>query len=53
MPHPPSGWRTAFVDIDPRANGMPCRHQQGEVDSCLECGYCFNEHTGNVVFKVH
>ena len=53
MPHPPAGWRTAFVDIDPRANGMPCRHQQGKVDSCLECGYCFNEHTGNVVFKVH
>jgi len=53
MPAPPETWRAAFIDIDPRANGMPCRHQQGEVASCLECGYCFNEHSGNVVFKVH
>lgn len=53
MPLPPDDWRLAFIDIDPRASGMPCRHQQGEVDSCLECGYCFRENTGNVVFKVH
>ena len=53
MPLPPDGWRTAFIDIDPRASGMPCRHQQGQVDSCLECGYCFGEEGGNVVFKVH
>jgi Gene product 88 len=53
MPPPPEGWRAAFIDIDPRASGMPCRHQQGEVDSCLECGYCFREDAGNVVFKVH
>ena len=50
---PPDGWRTAFINIDPRASGMPCRHQQGEVDSCLECGYCFHGNAGNVVFKVH
>jgi len=53
MPPPPESWRTAFIEIDPRASGMPCRHQQGEVDSCLECGYCFRENAGNVVFKVH
>jgi len=53
MPPPPKDWRAAFIDIDPRATGMPCRHQQGEVDSCLECGYCFNHDSGNVVFKVH
>lgn len=53
MPLPPSGWRVAFLDFDPRANGTPCRHQQGEVESCLECGYCFRQHAGNVVFKVH
>ena len=53
MPLPPAHWRAAFIEIDPRANGIPCRHQQGEVASCLECGYCFNEHAGNVVFKVH
>jgi len=53
MPLPPNGWRVAFIDIDSRASGMPCRHQQGEVDSCLECGYCFRENAGNVVFKVH
>ena len=53
MPLPPEAWRAAFIAIDPRATGVPCRHQQGEVASCLECGYCFNEHAGNVVFKVH
>jgi hypothetical protein len=53
MPLPPEGWRVAFLEIDPRASGLPCRHQQGQVDSCLECGYCFREHAGNVVFKVH
>ena len=53
MPPPPESWRAAFIDIDSRASGMPCRHQQGEVDSCLECGYCFRENAGNVVFKVH
>lgn len=53
MPLPPENWRAAFIEIDPRATGVPCRHQQGEVASCLECGYCFHEHGGNVVFKVH
>ena len=53
MPLPPQGWRTAFLDIDHRANGLPCRHQQGQGESCLECGYCFRTDTGNVVFKVH
>ena len=53
MPLPPETWRAAFIELAPRATGIPCRHQQGEVASCLECGYCFNEHTGNVVFKVH
>ena len=42
MPLPPAHWRAAFIEIDPRANGIPCRHQQGEVASCLECGYCFH-----------
>lgn len=49
----PEHWRTAFIEIDPRASGMPCRHQNGQVDSCLECGYCFREQAGNVVFKIH
>lgn len=53
MPLPPEGWRMAFIEIDPRADGTPCRHQQGEVESCLQCGYCFREREGNVVFKVH
>ncbi len=53
MPDPPENWRAAFIEVDPRATGVPCRHQQGEVGSCLECGYCFNKHVGNVVFKVH
>jgi hypothetical protein len=53
MPLPPPDWRMAFIETDPRAHGAPCRHQQGEVDSCLECGYCFRETAGNVVFKIH
>lgn len=53
MPLPPPDWRTAFIENDPRANGTPCRHQQGQVESCLECGYCFTQNGGNVVFKVH
>jgi len=53
MPLPPAGWRVAFIEVDRRANGVACRHQQGQVASCLECGYCFRDHAGNVVFKVH
>jgi len=53
MPLPPANWRIAFIESDPRASGLPCRHQQGQVNSCLECGYCFREREGNVVFKVH
>jgi hypothetical protein len=54
LPLPPNnGWRTAFLAIDPRASGIKCRHQQGEVESCLECGYCFRKADGNVIFKVH
>ena len=53
MQLPPNGWRVAFLDIDARASGMPCRQQQGQVESCLECGYCFRPNGGNVVFKVH
>lgn len=53
MPLPPDGWRVAFIQTDPRANGMRCKQQHGEVDSCLDCGYCFQQHNGNVVFLVH
>lgn len=53
MSLPPEGWRTAFIDADDRASGLPCRHQQGHANTCLECGYCFREDEGNVVFKVH
>ena len=53
MPLPPEDWRTAFLAIDPRSSGIRCRHQQGEVESCLECGYCFRKADGNVIFKVH
>ena len=53
MPLPPVGWRTAFIEEDPRAQGMPCKKQQGHVESCLTCGYCLFSDTGHVVFKVH
>jgi hypothetical protein len=53
MPLPPAGWRTAFIEEDPRAQGMLCKKQQGHVESCLTCGYCLFSDTGHVVFKVH
>ena len=52
MPLPPKGWRTAFVDRDPRAKGILCPEQTGEVKSCLDCGYCFQQKEGHVIFKV-
>ncbi len=53
MPLPPEGWRVAFVQSDPRARGLLCKEQSQQEASCLECGYCFREGAGNVVFKVH
>jgi len=51
MPLPPKGWRVAFINNDPRANGVKCKHQANLKSSCLECGYCFNRKHGNVIFK--
>lgn len=53
MPNPPKHWRKAFLDIDARAQGLPCLHQNGKAKSCAECRYCFRPGKGNVVFKVH
>jgi hypothetical protein len=53
MPDPPPGWRVAYLDIDPRANGVPCLHQHGQAKSCYACRYCLRPGKGNVVFKVH
>lgn len=53
MPLPPSDWRTAFLANDPRASGIQCPEQQGEVNSCTSCGYCFDREKGNVIFKIH
>ena len=53
MPDPPSGWRVAYLEIDPRANGLPCLHQYGGAASCFDCRYCLRPGKGNVVFKVH
>jgi len=53
MPLAPPGWRTAYVVGDGRAEGLPCRHQQGAARSCLDCGYCLNGNRGNVVFQLH
>ena len=53
MTLPPKGWRVAFIDIDPRAKGIFCRHQTGFQESCLACEYCFRPRQGNVVFKTH
>lgn len=53
MPDPPPGWRVAYLDIDPRAQGVPCLHQNGKAKSCFDCRYCFRAGKGNVIFKVH
>jgi len=53
MPLPPQGWRAAFIENDPRAEGIECREQSGYSDSCLSCRYCFMPGAGNVVFRVH
>ena len=53
MPMPPKGWRTAYINRDFRAEGLHCPHQQGRAESCLTCGYCFQDHSGDVIFTVH
>ncbi len=53
MPLPPKGWRVAFVQSDPRASGLSCKEQSQQEASCLACGYCFRQSTGNVVFRDH
>lgn len=53
MPDPPSHWRVAYLETDPRANGLPCPHQYGGASSCHECRYCLRPGKGNVVFKIH
>jgi hypothetical protein len=53
MPLPPAGWRVAFVEEDPRAQGLPCRKQRKQAESCLTCGYCLFSRNGHVVFRVH
>jgi hypothetical protein len=52
MPLPPKGWRVAFIQNDQRSLGEKCLEQSGQAGSCMDCGYCFVEKTGNVVFKV-
>ena len=53
MPLPPTGWRIAFIEKDPRAKGLICPQQEGFLSSCLNCGYCFQKQKGDVIFKVH
>ena len=53
MPHPPENWRTAYLNTDSHANGILCTHQENKLTSCLNCGFCFSENKGNVIFNVH
>ncbi len=53
MPLPPAGWRIAFIDGDSRGDGLLCPEQQDRVNSCAQCGYCFRQTRGNVVFTAH
>lgn len=51
MDLPPEDFRIAFVEGDERANGIICLHDSGLKHTCLECGYCFKNKKGNVIFK--
>lgn len=53
MPRPPKDWRVAFIHNDARAHGMLCNRLTDEQDSCLACGYCFRQHNGNVILRLH
>jgi hypothetical protein len=53
MPLPPASWRIAFLNHDERASGINCPHQENKLNTCLECGYCFRNQSGNVLFNVH
>jgi hypothetical protein len=53
MPIPPLGWRIGFLDKDVRAKGLECPQQNGIINSCLKCGYCFRKEKGDVIFRVH
>lgn len=48
---PPSDFRIAFIKDDERSNGIVCFHDEGVKHTCSECGYCFKNKKGNVVFK--
>ena len=50
---PPSTWRVAFIADDPRANGITCKKQCEKAESCMDCGYCYQADSGNVIFKAH
>ena len=49
---PPRGWRVAFLDSDPRAEGYRCHEDGSQKTSCLSCGYCFRSQEGNVILPV-
>lgn len=53
MPLPPSDWRMAYVDTDPRQHGLLCPQQASKPATCVACGYCFGPHQGDVIFMVH
>lgn len=50
---PPSGWRVAFIDDDPRFKGVACLEQTGAKPDCDACGYCIRGKRGNVMFRTH
>ena len=50
---PPSDWRVAYIDGDPRFTGIDCPEQTGRKANCEECGYCIRGKRGNVNFSTH
>jgi hypothetical protein len=48
---PPEGWRIAWVETDPRAEGTFCPHDKEKLDHCTECGICYEDNDFDVIFK--
>lgn len=50
---PPPGWRTAYIQGDPRASGYACPEQTGSKADCKDCGYCILGYRNDVIFHEH
>lgn len=50
---PPTDWRIAYINGDPRAQGYTCPEQTGNKADCKDCSYCILGKKGDVTFRRH